>query len=100
MSGAAMGVGGLMLFGLIRNLLAMKDEKKLRKLYVKTHDERQTQLFHNARSAAMSVFLIFGLIAVIVTGYFNTTVSITLLVCVLSCSVTCMLFKLYYNKKF
>ena len=66
MSGAAMGVLGLMLFGLIRNLRAMKDEKKLRKLYIKTHDEREIQLFHNARSAAMSVFLIFGLIAVIV----------------------------------
>lgn len=100
MSGAAMGVGGLMLFGLIRNRLAMKDEKKLRKLYVKMHDEREIQLFHNARSAAMSVFLIFGLIAVIVTGYFNATVSITLLVCVSACSGLCMCFKLYYSKKY
>lgn len=100
MSGAAMGVLGLMLFGLIRNLRAMKDDKKLKKLYITTHDERQTQLFHNARSAAMSVFLIFGLIAVIVTGYFNATVSITLLVCICACSVLCMCFKLYYNKKF
>ena len=100
MSGAAMGVLALMLFGLIRNLLAMKDEKKLKKLYIKTHDERETQLFHNARSAAMSVFLIFGLIAVIVTGYFSAAVSITLLVCVCICSALCMCFKLYYSKKF
>lgn len=100
MSGAAAGVLGLMLFGLIRNLRAMKDEKKLRNLYIKMHDERDIQLFHNARSAAMSVFLIFGLIAVIVTGYFNTTVSITLLICVLICSALCMWFKIYYNKKY
>lgn len=100
MSGASAGVLGLMLFGLIRNLWAMKDEKKLRNLYIKMHDERDIQLFHNARSAAMSVFLIFGLIAVIVTGYFNTTVSITLLICVLICSALCMWFKIYYNKKY
>lgn len=100
MSGAAMGVLALMLFGLIRNLLAIKDEKKLKKLYVTTHDERQIQLFHNARSAAMSVFLIFGLIAVIVTGYFSAVVSITLLICVLFCSVLCMCFKIYYSKKY
>lgn len=100
MSGASAGVLGLMLFGLIRNLLAMKDEKKLRKLYIKTHDERETQLFHNARSAAMSVSLIFGLIAVIVTGYFSATVSITILICVLSCSCLCLWFKIYYSKKY
>lgn len=100
MSGAALGVLGLMLFGLIRNLMAMKDEKKLRKLYIKTHDERQTQLFHNARSTAMSLFLAFGLIGVIVTGYFNVTVSMTILICVLFCSSLCLWLKIYYSKKY
>lgn len=100
MSGASMGVMGLMLFGLIRNFLALKDEKKLKKLYVSSRDERSAMLFHNARSAAMSVFLIFGLIAVIITGFFSPTVSITILMCVASCSVLCVGFKLYYNKKY
>jgi len=99
-SGASMGVLGLMLYGLIRNIIAMKDEKKLRKLYNQVHDERAIQLFHNARSSAMSVFLIAGLIATIVTGYFSVTVSITILVCVVFCSVTSMCFKLYYDKKY
>lgn len=99
-SGASTGVWALMLFGLIRNKRALKDEKKLKKLYNQMHDERDIRLFHNARSAAMSVFLIFGLIAVIITGYFNATVSLTLLICVLFCSVTCMGFKIYYSKKF
>ena len=99
-SGASMGVLALMLYGLIRNLRAMKDEKKLKKLYIQMHDERKTVLFHNARSAAMNLFLIFGLIAVIVTGYFNITVSITILACILFCSVTCMTFKIYYSRKY
>ena len=99
-SGASTGILILMVFVLIRNILAMKDDRKLKKLYVKMHDERTIQLFHNARSAAMTVFLIGGLIAVIVTGYFNATVSITILVCVMACSSMCMWFKLHYDKKY
>ena len=98
--GASTGLFALTAFALIRNLFAMRDEKKLKKLYVKTHDERTIQLFHNARSAAMSVFLIAGLIAVIVTGYFNPTISITILACVMVCSSLCLWFKLYYDKKY
>ncbi|MBP3683684.1 MAG: hypothetical protein J6J12_01810 [Oscillospiraceae bacterium] len=98
--GASTGLLCLTLFALIRNLFALKDDRKLRKLYVKTHDERTLQLFHNARSAAMSVFLIGGLIAVIVTGYFNPTVSLTILACVMVCSSLCLWFKVYYDKKY
>ena len=97
-SGASMGLLGLMVFALIRNILALKNEKKLKKLYVQMHDERTAMLYHNARSAAMSAFLIFGLIAVIVTGYFSITVSITILVCIVVCSLLCACFKLYYSK--
>lgn len=99
-SGASTGILGLMVFALVRNLLAIKDARKLKKLYVKMHDERTIQLFHNARSAAMTVFLIGGLIAVIVTGYFNATVSITILACVMVCSSMCLWFKLYFDKKY
>ena len=38
-SGASFGILVLMLIGLIRNLVAMKDEKKLKKQYIKEHDE-------------------------------------------------------------
>lgn len=98
--GASTGLFALTAFALVRNLFAIKDEKKLKKLYVKLHDERTIQLFHNARSAAMSVFLIGGLLAVIVTGYFDPKVSITILVCVMVCSSLCIWFKLYYDKKY
>jgi len=98
--GSSTGILCLMLFALIRNLFALKDDKKLRKLYVKMHDERTLQLFHNARSAAMSVFLIGGIIAVIITGYFNPTVSLTILTCVMVCSSLCIWFKVYYDRKY
>lgn len=98
--GASTGLLCLTLFALIRNMIALKDDKKLKKLYIKTHDERTLQLFHNARSSAMSVFLIGGLIAVIITGYFHPTVSLTILACVMVCSSLCLWFKVYYDKKY
>lgn len=99
-SGAAIGVLALMAYCLVRNLMALKDDAKLKKLYIKTHDERTNQVYTQARSAAMSTFLILGLVAIIAAGYFSITVSITLLVCVLSGSLLCVLYKVYYNMMF
>ena len=99
-SGASFGILALMLYGVIRNIRALKNEQKLKKLYVVENDERQILIYTNALRSAMQFWLILGLVAAIITGYFNATVSITLLIAVLTTSVLCMLFKLYYNKRF
>ena len=99
-SGASMGVLALMLFGLVRNLLAMKDEKKLKKLYIKENDERTIQVWTSARAAGCQAFLLLGLVAAIAAGYFSVTVSLTILACVFATAVICLCFKFYYFKKF
>lgn len=99
-SGASIGILAMLLFGLIRNLRALKDEKKLKQQYVKEGDERQKQIYTNALCAAMRATLILGLAAVIVAGYFSMTVSLTLLVTVLLVSLMTLAFKLYFGKKY
>ena len=99
-SGASMGILALMLFGLIRNLLALKDEKKLKKLYIKENDERTIQVWTFARAAGCQTFLLLGLVAAIAAGYFSVTVSLSILACVFSTAVICLCFKFYYFKKF
>ena len=99
-SGASFGVFALMLFGLIRNLLALKDEKKLKKLYIKENDERAIQVWTSARAAGCQAFLLLGLAAAIVAGYFSVTVSLSILACVFGTSVLCVAFKIYYSRKF
>ena len=89
-----------LLTGLIRNLRALKDEKKLKKLYIKESDERQAQIVAKALCEAMRATLILGLAAVIVAGYFSMTVSLTLLVTVLLVSLMTLAFKLYFGKKY
>ena len=99
-SGASFGILALLLTGLIRNLRALKDEKKLKKLYIKESDERQAQIVAKALCEAMRATLILGLAAVIVAGYFSMTVSLTLLVTVLLVSLMTLAFKLYFGKKY
>ena len=99
-SGASLGILALLLFGLIRNLLALRDENKLKKLYIKESDERQAQICTLAMSAAMRASLILGLVAVIVAGYFSVTVSLTLLASLFAVSLATIGFKLYFMRKY
>ena len=98
--GASMGILGLILFGLVRNSQALKDEKKLKKLYIKEHDERTIQIWTAARAEAMRLFLLIGLAAAVIAGYFSIAVSLTILVCIVSLSLLGVGFKIYYSKKY
>lgn len=98
-TGSCVGVFAVMLAGLIRNIRALKDEKKLKKLFVEAHDERTIQIQTMARNTAMQILLYTGLVATVIAGYFNVTVSITIFVCIwISSSVNLLLIS-YYNKK-
>ena len=98
--GASFGLSILMFAWMIRISKALRSEKELKKLYVEANDERQNQIFTSARATAMQIFLIGGLVAGVVAGYFNMTVSITILACVFIHSLLGGACKLYYSKKF
>jgi uncharacterized membrane protein len=98
-TGASCGIFAFMFAGLIRNCRALKDDKKLKKLYVKEHDERTIQIQTLARNTAMQILLLGGLVAVVIAGYFSITVSLTILACIFAASVTSLLLVGYYSKK-
>lgn len=98
--GAACGILALLIIGLIRNIRALRSEEALKKLYIAENDERKIQIWTSARAASMQVFLILGLAAGVVAGYFNMTVSITILACVTAHAYIGLAFKLYYSRKF
>lgn len=99
-SGASCGVLLVMIYGLGQSVKALKDKKALKKLYIKDNDERQIQIWTSARAVAMQTFLILGLVAGIVAGYFNVTVCITIIACVTIQALTGAAFVFYYSKKF
>ena len=99
-SGASFGVLALMLLALIRGSQALKDEKKLKKLYIKSNDERQIQIWTAARASSMQVSLLIGLVAGMVISYFNMIVGTTILAVETLHAIVGGCFKLYYNKKY
>ena len=98
-TGMSFGIMIVMITFLVRNILALRDEKKLKKLYVETNDEREIQIWTAARSTAMQLFLLVGVVAAIVAGYFSMTVSITIIVCMFLQSMTGLFCMLYYRIK-
>ncbi len=99
-TGASFGLCATMVFFLIRNILALKNEKKLKKLYIKENDERTVQICTLARNTAMQMMLWIGIAATVIAGYFSITVSITILACTFVSSVLGLLLMAYYSKKF
>ena len=98
-SGATFGIIIFMVVVLIRNIRALKDEKLLKKLYVKEHDERAIQIWTAARAQTMRTAVILGLVVGIIAGYFNMVVCITLIAFTFLQSITGLFFALYYSYK-
>ena len=98
-SGGTLGIIIVMVFFLVRNIRALNDEKLLKKLYIKENDERQIQIWKDARARAMQTFMILGLVAGLIAGYFSMVVCITIIACTALQAFTGLFFALYYNYK-
>lgn len=99
-TGAAAGIMALLIIGIIITVRALRSEKQLKKLYIKENDERSQQIAIAARSAGAQMFLITGIVAGIVAGYFSVSVSIAIIACVTINAFMCAGFKVYYSRKF
>ncbi len=98
--GAGMGIAALMLFFILRMARALRSEQALRQLYIKDNDERQIQIWTSARALATQIFLLGGLAAGIIAGYFSMAVSLTIIACVVVHSLIAATCKLYYSRKY
>lgn len=99
-SGAAIGVLALMLVGLIRSMRALKDENKLRKLYVEANDERQIQIWTSERASAMQITLLGGLVAGLIISYFHMSIGVTIVALESIHALIAFGCKIYYSRKF
>ena len=98
--GASFGLLGVMVFGLIRNIRALRDDAILKKHYIQDTDERQIKIWTAARATSMQIFVLAGLVAGIIAAYFSMTVGITIIACVTIHSFLGLFCKLYFDIKF
>ena len=97
MAGVSMALTALFILGIITNIRALRDEKKLKKLYAKEHDERTAQIQMHGQAMGMRISLVLMLVFSIVLGYFDMKLSLTVLICTFVQSVITVLCKLYWH---
>lgn len=99
LAGISAAMIALMVLGFVINLRALRSETAQKKLYAKEHDERKIEIARRAQSSAISISLFALIVAVVVSGYFNVTVSLTLLCCVFVESLIGVAGKIYWSRK-
>jgi hypothetical protein len=97
--GALTSIGILLILDILRYLRAIKDDSKLKELYIKENDERTIMIMQKTGAAGINICILGLGIATVVAGYFNELIFFTLLGATLFVALVKGLFKLYYFKK-
>ncbi len=95
--GILSGFGVLLLLDVFRYLRAMKDEKELKKLYIKENDERTIMIMQKTGAIGINICIIGLGCGAIIAGFFNKVVFLTLMGATLFISLVKGLFKIYYH---
>lgn len=99
-AGMATALIGILLFLIIRNIAAVRNEGLLKKLYISETDERKQFIIRQSGSAGMNIVM-YGLAAgAVIAGSINITVFFTLLASCLFVSFVRVFFKVYYKLKY
>lgn len=96
--GALIGFGILLILDILKNLRAIRDEKELKKLYIKENDELTILIMQKTGAFGINICIVGFAVATIITGYFNELIFFTLLGATLSVSLIKGIFKIYYHK--
>lgn len=98
-AGLSVSIGGALAIGIWKIRKALKNEEKLKMLYIEEHDERKKEIGYRASVISIIVSLIFLIAAIFITAYINKTVFLTLITVTACLSIITCIFKVYYNKK-
>lgn len=87
------------IFMAVTNALALRNEEKLKKLYILDTDERALLIQQKSGSASFNIIMYGMLLADIASGFFSVTVFFTLLAAVVFIVLVKLFTALYYKRK-
>lgn len=97
--GVSTAGAAILVIGIIRNVRALKNEKALKQMYIKEHDERALEICHRSGHTSYWFDALGLMLGVIIGGFFSPVVSITCLGCLLYICIVRGVLKVYYSKK-
>lgn len=98
--GLLIGLVITFLFLVIKYRRALKDEFALKKLYLRSIDERRKMIMDKSGGYIIVICSVIILIAGIIGGYFNETIFYSLIGCAYFLLHTKLILKIYYMKKY
>lgn len=87
-------------FGISRNLKAMKDDKKLARLYNEIHDERNEQIQALAGKTGIQIAMILTLAAAIIISPYSFDAFLAMLGAIVIAGITRKCCKMYYSRNY
>lgn len=98
-AGIVIGFVIFLLITFIKNLLIIRNEEKLKKMYVEENDERALAISEHSSRVTFNITMYVILAVCVVTGLYNTTISLTLLAAWIFIILTRIITMSFYNKK-
>ena len=98
-TGMFTGIMLVSVFNLIKIQTALNSEEKLREMYIRQTDERNIAIGKETMKTSNFISIMVTALAVIVSGFFNPVISITLAISLIADYVITFVVRTYYNKK-
>lgn len=98
-AGIVMGFVIFLLRTFVKNLLIIKNEEKIKKMYIEENDERALAICEHSSRVTFNITMYVILATCVVTGLYNTAISLTLLAVWIFSILTRIITIKYYDKK-
>lgn len=99
-SGFCTSLIGFLVVKIIILSRALKDEKKLKAMYIKETDERNMLIEQKTSTASFAVTIIGLGVACVIVSFFSRQILYTLICVILFVSIVKVTFNIYYSKKY
>ncbi|MDE6763682.1 MAG: hypothetical protein K2J73_08400 [Oscillospiraceae bacterium] len=99
-TGVCASVITLMIINVCRYSAALKNDEKLKKLYILETDERERLIYEKTNSSSLRAVIILLGLAAMVASFFSKPIFYTIIAIIIAIAFVQVVFKLYYRRKF
>lgn len=99
-AGLFFGFFVMMLRDIVKYARAIKDENKIRAIYIEENDERKKHIRDKIGGVGFDFIIGVMMIAIVIAGFFNETIFFTLFATLAFMALVKLCLKVYYNRKY